>query len=89
MTLLVCILIGGAIGWAGLAWLAMNDARSTTAAVLIGAAGGFVGGQFVAPAIGASAIVSGDVGIGAMVVAALCAVASVIAGNFAQDHIGL
>jgi len=88
MTLLACILIGAAIGWAGLVVLAMNDARGVVPAALIGATGGFVGGQFVAPAIGASAVVSGDIGFGTLIVAAICAVASVVAGNLAQDHLG-
>ncbi len=44
MNIFIWIIAGGAIGWASLALLGMNEYRSALVCVAIGAAGGCLGG---------------------------------------------
>lgn len=46
------ILGGAAMGWAGLAYLRVNQGRGLAISVIIGALGGFFGGNVLAPMLG-------------------------------------
>ena len=49
MDIVLWILAGGILGWAGLTYLKFNEDRGVVVSVLIGAAGGFIGGKMIAP----------------------------------------
>ena len=54
MNIMIWLIAGGLIGWAGLHFLSMNRDRGVIPAVLICAAGGFMGGNSVAPLLTSS-----------------------------------
>jgi uncharacterized membrane protein YeaQ/YmgE (transglycosylase-associated protein family) len=49
MEIAMWVLAGGALGWVGCTYLGFNEERGTMLSVIIGMAGGFAGGQVVAP----------------------------------------
>src|SRR5438067_8734566 len=53
------ILAGGALGWAAFTLLGINEQRRTIVSIIIGAIGGVIGGQMVAPMTSSAPIVSG------------------------------
>ncbi|HEX5091359.1 MAG TPA: hypothetical protein VFV84_01570 [Burkholderiales bacterium] len=80
MDIVIWIIAGGAIGWASLALLGMNEYRSALACVAIGAAGGGLGGKIIAPML-ASPAAAGGFSFFALFVAALSAAACMALGN--------
>ena len=81
MNIIIWIIAGGAIGWASLALLRMNEYRSTLACVAIGAAGGWLGGNVIAPMLDSPVAAADDFNSFALFVAAMSAAASMALGN--------
>jgi len=81
MEIVLWIIAGGAIGWASLALLGMNEYRSTLVCVAIGAAGGFLGGRVIAPMLTSPAAAAASFNYFALFVAAVSAVACLVLGN--------
>jgi uncharacterized membrane protein YeaQ/YmgE (transglycosylase-associated protein family) len=54
MNILIWLIAGGAVGWAGLHFFDMNHNRGLVGATLLCAVGGFLGGNSVAPMLTAS-----------------------------------
>ena len=81
MNIIIWIVAGGAIGWASLALLGMNEYRSTFVCVAIGAAGGCLGGTFIAPMLASPVAAATGFSFFALLVAALSAAASMALGN--------
>jgi uncharacterized membrane protein YeaQ/YmgE (transglycosylase-associated protein family) len=54
------ILTGGVIGWASFWYLKFNAKRGLAVSVVIGMAGGLIGGELLTPLLGAVPINSGD-----------------------------
>ena len=52
MNILLWVLAGGAAGWAGFKFLHANEVRGMMISVIIGMAGGFFGGNVLAPMLG-------------------------------------
>jgi uncharacterized membrane protein YeaQ/YmgE (transglycosylase-associated protein family) len=77
MNIMIWLIAGGLIGWAGLHFLSMNRDRGPIPAVLICAAAGFIGGNSVAPML-SSAVTEPVVGFSpfALVVAMAIATAA-------------
>jgi uncharacterized membrane protein YeaQ/YmgE (transglycosylase-associated protein family) len=53
MNVAMWVLAGGALGWMAFAYLRVNRALGLATAVVIGAVGGFFGGNVLAPMLGA------------------------------------
>lgn len=49
MNIVMWILAGGALGWAGLRLLGINEQRGTIGSLSIGALAGLIGSQLLAP----------------------------------------
>ena len=49
MNIAIWILAGGILGWIGYAFMGYNAERAKLVPILIGAAGGFLGGKVIAP----------------------------------------
>jgi uncharacterized membrane protein YeaQ/YmgE (transglycosylase-associated protein family) len=60
MNITTWILAGGAIGWLGFSYLGYNAKRGVLISLLIGVAGGWVGGGVFAPLLGGIPVNSGD-----------------------------
>jgi uncharacterized membrane protein YeaQ/YmgE (transglycosylase-associated protein family) len=88
MNIVVWILAGGALGWAGCSFLGFNEARGTAVSIVIGALGGFIGGKLVAPLFTAAAL-PGDFSVSALFFAAAVAAAFLAAGNLIHNRWGV
>ena len=53
MNIAMWVLAGAALGWISFAYLSMNATRGLVLSVIIGAIGGFFGGNVLAPMLGA------------------------------------
>lgn len=82
MNIMIWLAAGGATGWLTLNYFNMNHNRGALTAALLGAAGGFLGGNTVAPMLTASTTMPVD-GFSpfALVVAIAIAVVVLFAGS--------
>jgi len=84
----IWVLAGCALGWAGFALLRFNRRRGGLASLILGAAGGLVGGSVLAPLASSSPIVSGDFNIQALFIAVVTATACLVIGNMVEKRFG-
>jgi uncharacterized membrane protein YeaQ/YmgE (transglycosylase-associated protein family) len=89
MNIAIWIIAGGALGWAAFTMLRINEERGTIASIIIGALGGVIGGQVVAPMLSSAPIVSGDFNIQALFIAAISASACLAIGNMIEQRFGI
>jgi uncharacterized membrane protein YeaQ/YmgE (transglycosylase-associated protein family) len=89
MNIVMWILAGGILGWAGFSFLNFNEWRGLKISIAIGAAGGFLGGQFIAPMFAAAAAMPGAFSSSALLFAAAVAAASLAAGNLVYARWGV
>ena len=71
MNIFLWMLAGAAMGWAGFTFLALSEGRGKIASIVIGAAGGVLGGKMVAPMLTAPPAIAGDFSMSALVIAIL------------------
>ena len=81
MDIIIWIIAGGAVGWASLALLGLNEYRSTLACVAIGAAGGWLGGNVIAPMLASATAAATGFNFFSLFVATLSAAACMALGN--------
>lgn len=60
MNIATWILAGGIIGWIGFRYLKFNLKRGMIVSILIGMAGGYLGGSLLAPMLSAAMATHGD-----------------------------
>lgn len=89
MDIVTWILAGGILGWIGYSYLGYNEQRGMMVSIIIGSAGGFLGGKLVAPMFSAAPAASGDFNLAALVFAAACAAAFILLGNIAHKRWGV
>ena len=89
MNIVIWMLAGGALGWAAFTVLRINEERGSIASIIIGAIGGVIGGQFLAPMMSSAPAVSGDFNIHALFIAAVSATACLIIGNLIERRFGI
>ena len=89
MNIAIWIIADGALGWAAFTMLRINEERGTIASIIIGALGGVIGGQVVAPMLSSAPIVSGDFNIQALFIAAISASACLAIGNMIEQRFGV
>jgi uncharacterized membrane protein YeaQ/YmgE (transglycosylase-associated protein family) len=92
MNIIMSMLVGCILGWAGYSLLGFNEARGKIASISIGALGGLVGGQMVAPmftAPASAAVASGDLSFSVLAFAAAVAAAFLAVSNLVYNRWGL
>ena len=89
MNIVLWILAGGVVGWAGFAYLGFNEMRGMIVSIIIGMAGGFVGGNVLAPMLTAVAAVPGDFSLNALIVALASAAACLGIANTVHNRFGV
>lgn len=92
MNIVMSMLVGGILGWASYSVLGFNEARGKIASISIGALGGLVGGQMLAPmftAAATSAAASGDLSVSVLAFAAAVAAAFLAVGNMVYNRWGV
>ena len=85
MNITMWLLAGGILGWFSYLFLGFNEARSMMASIIIGAAGGIVGGKVVAPMFIAAAVPA-DFSSSALFFAAAVAATFLAVGNFVSSR---
>jgi uncharacterized membrane protein YeaQ/YmgE (transglycosylase-associated protein family) len=89
MNIALWMLAGGILGWLGFARLGYNEGRTLMVSVIIGVAGGFIGGHVIAPIFSAAAAVPGDFRLSALMFAAAIAAAFLFASSRIHDRWGI
>jgi uncharacterized membrane protein YeaQ/YmgE (transglycosylase-associated protein family) len=89
MNIVMWIVAGGILGWIGYAFLGVNEGRNVAVAAVIGAVGGLIGGQVIAPMFTAVSAVPADFSASALFFAAAAAVAFLFAGNLVHERWGV
>ena len=89
MNIVLWILAGGALGWGAFTLLHINEERGTIASIIIGAVGGVIGGQVLAPMMSSAPIVSGNFNIQALFIAVISASACLAIGNMIERRFGV
>lgn len=88
MNIIMFVLAGGLLGWAGYAFLGFNEARGRMVSIIIGAAGGLLGGQTIAPMF-VAVPVTADLSLPALFYAAGLATAFVAVGDLMSKRWGV
>jgi uncharacterized membrane protein YeaQ/YmgE (transglycosylase-associated protein family) len=88
MNIAIWMLAGAILGWVGYSFLGFNEARGKLVSIIIGAVGGFFGGQMVAPMFTAAAVPS-DFSLSALFFAAAVAAAFLALGNLVHRRWGV
>ena len=83
------LLAGAVIGWAGVRLIGINAHRGTLISIVIGTIGALIGGQMVAPLMSSSPIVSGDFNIHALFIAVVSAAACLAIANMIENRFGI
>jgi uncharacterized membrane protein YeaQ/YmgE (transglycosylase-associated protein family) len=89
MNIVVWILAGGIVGWLGHSFLRYNEYRGLKVSIIIGTAGGFLGGKLIAPLFSAAAAVPGDFSASALLFAGAAASACLFVGNVVHERWGI
>jgi len=89
MNIAIGILVGGIVGWAGYSYLKFNASRGLIISIVIGMAAGFLGGEVIAPMLGAAAVTAGDFNPLSVFVAFASSAACLIIGNMVYNRFGV
>lgn len=81
MNIAIWMAAGGLLGWLAYTYLEYNEARGMMISVIIGVAGGFLGGNIIAPMVSGPSPVPGDFSVSALLFAAAAAAALLFAGD--------
>ena len=89
MNVAMWVLAGGALGWIGFAYLKLNRHLGLALSVIIGAVGGFFGGNVLAPMLGAVTDTPNIFNLFSMAVALGSAGACLAIGNMLFRRFGM
>jgi len=88
MNIVMWMLAGAILGWIGFSYMRFNEERGLLVSAIIGAVGGLIGGQLIAPMF-TEAAVAGAFSTSGMVFAAIVAAGLLFAGNLVHDRWGV
>jgi len=86
MNIAMWVLAGGILGWIGYAYLGANKERGMMISIVIGALGGFFGGNVLAPMLGAVTDTPNDFSLFSLVIAMTSAAACLAIGNLVSNR---
>ena len=89
MNIAIGIFVGAIAGWIGFSFLKFNARRGMVISIVIGMAAGFVGGELLAPMLGAAAVNPGDFNPLSIFVAFASAAACLTVGNMIYNRFGV
>lgn len=89
MNIPIWIIAGAVLGWIGCLLVNVSDTQRIAGSILIGALGGFVGGNVVAPMLGAATDTPNDFSVFSLIVAMGGAVACLVVGNLLRRRHGI
>ncbi len=82
----IWVFTGALLGWAGFTFMGFSEGRHKFVAMIIGAAGGFVGGKLIAPMFSSPVLPAGSFNMTALVFAVLVGAAFVFVGNYVHNR---
>jgi uncharacterized membrane protein YeaQ/YmgE (transglycosylase-associated protein family) len=88
MNIVMWMLAGAILGWIGFTYLRFNEGRGMMISVIIGAVGGLVGGNMIAPLFTATTV-PGAFSSSALIFAGAAAAAFLAAGNMIYNKWGV
>jgi uncharacterized membrane protein YeaQ/YmgE (transglycosylase-associated protein family) len=86
MNIAIWVLAGAVLGWIASSVLKVNERRGMVISVIIGAVGGFAGGNVVAPMLGAVTETPNDFSLFAMTIALASAAACLAIGELLYNR---
>jgi len=89
MNIAMWVLGGGILGWTGFTILRANAERGMVISIIIGAVGGLLGGNVLAPMLGAAADASNEFSLFSLVVALASAAGCLVIGNLVSNRYGV
>lgn len=89
MNVAIWILAGGVLGWIGYTVLNFNQGRGMAISILIGALGGFFGGNVLAPMLGAAPDAQNTFSLFSLVVALASSAGCLAVGNLLSTRYGV
>jgi len=89
MNIAMWVLAGGILGWIGYAYLGANKERGMMISIVIGALGGFFGGNVLAPMLGAVTDTPNDFSMYSLLIAMASAAACLAIGNLTSKRFGV
>jgi uncharacterized membrane protein YeaQ/YmgE (transglycosylase-associated protein family) len=89
MNFMIWALAGGILGWATYAFLGYNEGRGRNVSVIIGAAGGILGGEMIAPMFTAGTVVTAGFNSSSLVYAGVVAAVFLVVGNVVYKRWGV
>ena len=89
MELVLWIAAGAALGWLAITKMGWNEERGMIVSMIIGVAGGVLGGKLVAPMFGAVAAIPGEFSMAGFLVVMTSAVACLVLGNLVHSRFGV
>jgi uncharacterized membrane protein YeaQ/YmgE (transglycosylase-associated protein family) len=89
MNIVMWMLTGIVLGWIAYSYLNFNKERGIMVSLTIGALGGFIGGNVIAPLFTAGALAAEDYSAAALFFAAAIAAAFLAAGNLIYKRWGV
>lgn len=89
MNIAIWVVVGGMLGWMGYTVLRFNEERGVMISIIIGAVGGFFGGNVLAPMLGAVADAQNTFNLFSMGVALASAAGCLAIGNLLSSRYGV
>jgi len=89
MNIAIWILAGSLVGWFACTQLNFNKERGMVVSMIIGAIGGFFGGNILAPLFVEPGAVAAEFSAITLVFAALCAAVCLVVGDQLQKRLGV
>ena len=89
MNIAMWVLAGGVLGWVGYARMGANKERGMIFSIIIGIVGGFLGGNVLAPMLGATADTPNIFSPFSLFIAAASAAACLALGNLLAKRYGV
>ena len=86
MNIAIWVLAGGVLGWIAYTALKINRARGMIVSIIIGAIGGFAGGNVLAPMLGAVVEAPNDFNLLSMIIALASAAGCLAIGNLVSNR---
>ena len=83
------VVVGGLVGWIAYSLLNMSEGRGQVISLIIGAMGGVLGGQLVAPMLIGGSAVPGAFSVPTLAIAGLVAAALLVVGNLVYNKWGV
>ena len=87
MTIFLWLVAGAAVGWVAFGLARWNRRRGLLSSIIVGALGGAVGGALLEPVITSSPVVSGDLNMHALFLAAVAAAACLAVANLVEGRV--